>query len=278
VAFVLHMTKGWDPKWGGDLVWTSPMTHISPRFNSLTMFPSHWQAWHFIQPVVPHLPAGQQRLSISGWFTTADVEGHGELELSRAARVCAKGRCRRRVLDGTSSQEVWMDDHNGEVPSLPLQAVPGEGEGEGGAVEVAADGSTSNGAGKGQPGQASDLNAADSLFLQHYYAGEKLADHPRAGMLFDRLGRTADAADAFLAFAEYRPTSATLNDAGVALMRDGRLKKAKQTLRKALDMAMEDAEESDEKGALADAVQVNLVDVIELRKAEKEENRNARRQ
>jgi hypothetical protein len=89
-------------------------------------------------------------------------------------------------------------------------------------------------------------------------------------MLFKRPGRTTDASEAFLAFAEYCLTSATLNDAGLALMRG--LKKAKQTLRQALDRAMEDAkEESDEKGALADAVWEGRDGGEQVSKAEKEE-------
>ena len=90
-------------------------------------------------------------------------------------------------------------------------------------------------------------------------------------MLFKRPGRTTDASEAFLAFAEYCLTSATLNDAGLALMRG--LKKAKQTLRQALDIAMEDAKEkeSDEKGALADAVWEGRDGGEQVSKAEKEE-------
>jgi hypothetical protein len=138
--------------------------------------------------------------------------------------VRAKGRSRT-----TARCQVCPRTHEGEGGEG--SECEGEGEGEGEAVEIAADGSTSNAAGTGQPEQAADLNAAGSLLLQHNdAAGEKLADHPRAGMLFDRLGRTTDAS--------VSPPRRSSNDAGLALMRDGRLKKAKQTLRQALDIAI----------------------------------------
>ena len=107
VGFALHMSKDWNPAWGGDLVWANPMTHVSPRFNSLTIFPSHHQAWHFIQPVVPHAPSfesgGPRRMSISGWFTTTDHDAGKARENDLAIGVCERSNnCRRSYIDGES--------------------------------------------------------------------------------------------------------------------------------------------------------------------------------
>ena len=36
VAFVLHLTKDWESRLGGDLVFMNPPTFVTPTFNALT--------------------------------------------------------------------------------------------------------------------------------------------------------------------------------------------------------------------------------------------------
>jgi hypothetical protein len=104
VAFVLHMTKDWDPRWGGELVWAQPIFHIAPAFNSLTMFPSHHMAFHFIQPIANTAPASAKRISISGWFTTRSIAKAIERENSLQQLLCkAFGGCDGLMVNGRAS-------------------------------------------------------------------------------------------------------------------------------------------------------------------------------
>lgn len=56
IAYILHLTKEWHPKYGGDMVWMNPAYHIHPSFNSLTMFAISESSWHFVSPVASITP------------------------------------------------------------------------------------------------------------------------------------------------------------------------------------------------------------------------------
>lgn len=68
VAFVLNMTKNWDPNWGGFLQFFDKQMNITqsfkPTFNALNLFTV--PQGHSVSFVAPFCPG--ERLSITGWF------------------------------------------------------------------------------------------------------------------------------------------------------------------------------------------------------------------
>jgi len=68
VAYVLNMSKNWDPDWGGLLQFYGPEKSIDqvfvPRFNSLSLFTVPQD--HAVTAVAPYAPVG--RFAITGWF------------------------------------------------------------------------------------------------------------------------------------------------------------------------------------------------------------------
>lgn len=56
IAYIVHLTKAWNPRFGGDMVWMNPAFHIHPSFNSITMFPVSKSSWHFVSPVAEITP------------------------------------------------------------------------------------------------------------------------------------------------------------------------------------------------------------------------------
>jgi len=73
VAFVWHLTKGWDVRWGGDLFWCPAGHYLTPTFNTLNVFNVDSDSMHFVTPVSPH--AQSKRLAINGWWTGPDAAG-----------------------------------------------------------------------------------------------------------------------------------------------------------------------------------------------------------
>ena len=71
VAFIWHLTKDWQPSWGGSLFWCPTGAEVVPRFNSLTLFNVTSSSVHFVAPVSPY--ARGQRLTINGWWTTSET-------------------------------------------------------------------------------------------------------------------------------------------------------------------------------------------------------------
>jgi len=67
VAFVWHLTKHWQPNWGGDFYWCSKTRPISPSFNTLILFNVGYNSVHFVTHVSAY--ASSKRLAISGWWT-----------------------------------------------------------------------------------------------------------------------------------------------------------------------------------------------------------------
>ena len=79
LTFILSLTKGWRPEYGGALWWfDGEPASITPAFNSLVLFVPSPRSWHMVSPVTgggedvhahhrqPHAP--YRRLAISGWF------------------------------------------------------------------------------------------------------------------------------------------------------------------------------------------------------------------
>ena len=73
VAFVLHLTKDWESRLGGDLVFMNPPTFVTPTFNALTLFSVSRTSWHFVSPVVREAPPHLKRLAFSGWWMSTDA-------------------------------------------------------------------------------------------------------------------------------------------------------------------------------------------------------------
>ncbi len=68
VAFVWHLSKSWQPHWGGDLFWCQKNRYITPSFNSLILFNVSPKNSHHVTQVSPF--AAAKRLAISGWWTS----------------------------------------------------------------------------------------------------------------------------------------------------------------------------------------------------------------
>ena len=68
VAYVLNMSKNWNPDWGGLLQFYDAEKSVDqvfvPRFNSLSLFTVPQD--HAVTAVAPYAPAG--RFAITGWF------------------------------------------------------------------------------------------------------------------------------------------------------------------------------------------------------------------
>ena len=56
IAYILHLTKEWNPKFGGDLIFMNPTYHFHPSFNCITLFPVSESSWHFVSPVAGITP------------------------------------------------------------------------------------------------------------------------------------------------------------------------------------------------------------------------------
>lgn len=71
VAYVLNMTKNWDPNWGGFLQFFDKKMNVTqsfkPTFNALNLFTV--PQGHSVSFVAPFCPG--ERLSITGWFRDA---------------------------------------------------------------------------------------------------------------------------------------------------------------------------------------------------------------
>lgn len=70
VAYLWHLTKGWEAPWGGQLYWAPTQESLEPAFNVLYLFNVLPGQDHFVCPVSPY--ATGKRLTINGWWTGAD--------------------------------------------------------------------------------------------------------------------------------------------------------------------------------------------------------------
>jgi len=72
VAFVWHLTKTWDPTWGGAFYWARSDFSLMPGFNTLLLFVVSETSTHFVTTVSPH--ARGERLAVNGWWRRAALE------------------------------------------------------------------------------------------------------------------------------------------------------------------------------------------------------------
>ena len=70
LSWVFHLTKYWNPKWGGSFHWGPSDTNVPPEFNTLAMFRVTPTGTHSVLPVTPL--ARSKRLTINGWFYSED--------------------------------------------------------------------------------------------------------------------------------------------------------------------------------------------------------------
>lgn len=88
VAFVWHLTRGWHPAWGGQLLWCPTGALIPPGFNVLHLFAVSRESLHSVCVVAPI--AAAKRLAVSGWWNSPD---RVDLEPTRSRKrtLCADG-------------------------------------------------------------------------------------------------------------------------------------------------------------------------------------------
>ncbi len=67
VAFVWHLTRDWEPDWGGDFYWCRAGKGFPPSFNTLYLFLVSEKSVHAVLPVTPF--ARSKRLGLAGWWT-----------------------------------------------------------------------------------------------------------------------------------------------------------------------------------------------------------------
>jgi hypothetical protein len=86
VAFVWHLTRGWDPCWGGHLFWCSPPVHVLPSFNRLVLFNVvRGRSVHFVEPVAA--VARGKRMAINGWWCHGGAADGGQQRRLAEARA-----------------------------------------------------------------------------------------------------------------------------------------------------------------------------------------------
>jgi Rps23 Pro-64 3,4-dihydroxylase Tpa1-like proline 4-hydroxylase len=72
VAFIWHLTKGWDARWGGALYWSPTRDYIQPSFNTLYIFRVSAQSVHLVTQV--NRKAKAKRLTINGWWLGPETQ------------------------------------------------------------------------------------------------------------------------------------------------------------------------------------------------------------
>lgn len=85
VAFLWHLTKDWDPRWGGHLYWGPAQRLLRPSFNTLYLFTIDPYRVHFVAPVAAN--AGGKRLTVNGWWYGADPYPPVSLPVDALGRV-----------------------------------------------------------------------------------------------------------------------------------------------------------------------------------------------
>lgn len=76
IAFVLYLTRDWQPSWGGDLVFEPTGQAIEPSFNKLIMFRVNRDSYHHVNMI--DAAATARRLTIVGWFNKNTQRAGGD--------------------------------------------------------------------------------------------------------------------------------------------------------------------------------------------------------
>lgn len=66
VAYIWHLTRDWDARWGGHLYWGPTQEMLRPSFNTLYLFVITPRRQHFVAPVAN--AAVGKRLTVNGWW------------------------------------------------------------------------------------------------------------------------------------------------------------------------------------------------------------------
>jgi hypothetical protein len=89
VAFVWHLTRDWNPRWGGELYWCPTSRALSPQFNWLTLFRVHPGSTHLVCPVAPRATA--RRLAVVGWWNRTAGECAAPVASGEPMSPCIEG-------------------------------------------------------------------------------------------------------------------------------------------------------------------------------------------
>jgi Rps23 Pro-64 3,4-dihydroxylase Tpa1-like proline 4-hydroxylase len=94
---VWHLTRDWNPSWGGDFYWIPSRASLPPSFNTLLLFVVTNQSDHFVTTVSPY--ASGQRLAINGWWQTSRPKKVARKKAALAARQrSTRSICGGRVI------------------------------------------------------------------------------------------------------------------------------------------------------------------------------------
>lgn len=104
IAYILHLTKEWNPKFGGDLIFMNPAYHFHPSFNCLTLFPVSESSWHFVSPVARITPDRIKRLAFSGWWTSTNIQQANAIEARKNDNL--RFSTFATVVDGINGESI----------------------------------------------------------------------------------------------------------------------------------------------------------------------------
>ncbi len=76
IAYILFLTKDWQDKWGGELVFEPKNAVIKPSFNKLVMFRVNKDSFHHVNTVSDDATA--PRLNVVGWFNKNTQRAAGD--------------------------------------------------------------------------------------------------------------------------------------------------------------------------------------------------------
>jgi hypothetical protein len=104
IAYILHLTKAWNPKFGGDMVWMNPAYHIHPSWNAMTFFAVSESSWHFVSPVAAICPSAVKRLAFSGWWTSTNIRQADAIESKKNDQL--RFSTFTTVIDGKTGRPI----------------------------------------------------------------------------------------------------------------------------------------------------------------------------
>jgi Rps23 Pro-64 3,4-dihydroxylase Tpa1-like proline 4-hydroxylase len=88
VAYVWHLTRDWQPHWGGAFYWSPQCKYLPPSFNTLLLFVVGEKSDHCVTPVSP--VATSKRLTINGWWH--DIVKTEDATISPAHQLADSGQ------------------------------------------------------------------------------------------------------------------------------------------------------------------------------------------
>src|SRR5262249_51536284 len=92
LAFVWHLTREWEPSWGGHLVWMRGDKILPPEYNTLHLFDTRKSGRHYVMQVAPI--ARGQRLCWNGWWTGGEESQSDGIAVEQTNALEPTGRFR----------------------------------------------------------------------------------------------------------------------------------------------------------------------------------------